>query len=101
MGQRQQFDTQGLPGRLLEELLTLDNNACGAAHLDDLLGDLARGLESAEFYGPRRVNTGYQAYVMLGGSDDPPVEADGDAEPLPFSRFVARMARYVAGGEYE
>jgi hypothetical protein len=84
-----------------EELLTLDDDACGAAHLDDILGDLTRGRANAEFYGPRRVNTGYQAYVSLIGPDDPPVEADGDPEPLPFSRFVARMARYVAGGEYE
>jgi hypothetical protein len=84
-----------------DELLTLDDNACGAAHLDGILDDLARGRAKSEFYGPRRVNTGYQAYVLLGGSDDPPVEADGDPEPLPFSRFVARMVRYVAGGDYE
>jgi hypothetical protein len=84
-----------------EELLTLEDNACGAACLSDILSDLSRGRRTTEFYGPRRVNTGYQAYVALDGPDDPPVEADGDPEPLAFSRFVARLARYAVTGEYE
>src|SRR5262245_14605384 len=64
-----------------EELLTLDDGACGVVPLADFLDRFGRGSREIEFYGPRRVNTGYQAFVQLNESDDPPVVVDGDLEP--------------------
>jgi hypothetical protein len=82
-----------------EELLTLDDNACGVVALADFLGDFVRGLPELEFYGPRRVNTGYQAFVRLDGSDNPPVMVDGDPGTLPFSEFVRGLAEYKVAGD--
>jgi hypothetical protein len=77
-----------------EELLTLDDDACGVALLDDVLDGFARGLPEVEFYGPRRVNTGYQAFVRLDGADDPSVLVDGDPGPVPFALYVRSLAEY-------
>jgi hypothetical protein len=81
-----------------EEFLTLDDNACGVVPLVDVLADLGRGAARVEFYGPRRVNTGYQAFVTLDGSEDPPVVVDGDSEPVPFAEYVRGLAEYKVGG---
>jgi len=77
-----------------EELLTLDDNACGVVPLADLLAEFGRAITVVEFYGPRRVNTGYQAFVALDGSDDPPVSVDGDSELVPFAQYVRGLAEY-------
>ena len=84
-----------------EELLTLGEGDCGVAPLADFLGGVEKGRPEVEFYGPRQVNTGYQAFVRLDGSDDTPVEVDGDPGPIPFTRCVLRLAGYAATGEYE
>jgi hypothetical protein len=76
-----------------DELLTLGEGGCGSVSLDEFLAGFARGGE-IEFYGPRRVNTGYQAFVTFDGSDDPPVVVDGDSRRVPFTRFVLEVARY-------
>jgi hypothetical protein len=79
-----------------EELLTLGDNACGVAALDDFLAGFVRAVPWIEFYGPRRVNTGYQAFVVLDGSDDPPVRVDGDSGTVPFAKYVRGLAQYKA-----
>jgi hypothetical protein len=81
------------------ELLTLGDDVCGAASLSEFLAGFVRGGE-VEFYGPRRVNTGYQAFVAFDGSDDPPVFVDGDSRRVPFSQYVRELARYKLT-EYE
>ena len=81
-----------------EEMLTLDDNACGVAYLADLLADLARGRPEIEFYGPRRVNTGYQAFVRLDGSDDPPVLVDVDPRTVRFAEYVRWLAECKVDG---
>jgi hypothetical protein len=77
-----------------EDLLTLDNNACGVTPLADFLRFFRRGLPKVEFYGPRRVNTGYQAFVRVDGGDNPPVEIDGDSGPVPAAEYVRGLAEY-------
>jgi hypothetical protein len=77
-----------------EELLTLDENACGVTPLADFLRYFVQGRPEVEFFGPRRVNTGYQAFVRLGGADDPPVVVDGDPGPVPFAEYVRGLAEY-------
>jgi hypothetical protein len=81
-----------------EELLTLDDNACRVTPLSDFLRDFACGRLEVEFYGPRRVNTGYQAFVWLDGTDDPPVIVDGDPAPVPFAAYVRGLAEDKAAG---
>jgi hypothetical protein len=80
------------------ELLTLGDNACGVTPLADFLRDFAHGRPEVEFYGPRRVNTGYQAFVWLDAADDPPVLVDGDPGSVPFTEFVRGLAEYKASG---
>lgn len=77
-----------------EELLILDDNACGVTPLADLLRYFVQGRPEVEFYGPRRVNTGYQAFVRLDGTDDPPVVVEGDPVPVPFAEYVRGLAEY-------
>jgi hypothetical protein len=81
------------------ELLTLGEDVCGAVSLAEFLDGFARGGE-VEFYGPRRANTGYQAFVALDGSDDPPVFVDGEGQRVPFSQYVLELASYKLT-EYE
>jgi len=81
------------------ELLTLGEDVCGAVSLDEFLAWFARG-GAIEFYGPRRANTGYQAFVALDGSADPPVFVEGEVPPVPFSQYVLALAHYKLT-EYE
>ncbi len=82
-----------------EELLTLDDKACGVVPLADLLAEFGWVTTVVEFYSPRRVNTGYQAFVALDGSDDPPVSVDGDSERVPFAQYVRGLVEYkIASG---
>jgi hypothetical protein len=86
-----------------DELLTLGDDICGAVPLETFLArfvDNDEG-EMVEFFGPRRVNTGYQGFVVLDGSDDPPVEADGAESPVSFSQFVLSIAKYKATGQFD
>jgi hypothetical protein len=83
-----------------EELLTLGDNACGVVALADFLRDFARGRGEVEFYGPRRENTGYQAFVQFGETDDPLVVVDGDPGSVPFTEYVRSLTEYkVTGGQ--
>ncbi|MDB5306891.1 MAG: hypothetical protein JWO38_1093 [Gemmataceae bacterium] len=77
-----------------EELLTLDNNACGVMPLAEFLRYFVQGRREVEFYGPRRANTGYQAFIRLDGADDPPIVVDGDPGPVPFAEYVRGVAEY-------
>lgn len=81
-----------------EEFLTGHDNACGVALLNDLLRELSRGQPTAEFYGPRRVNTGYRAQVRLDGPDDPSVLVDGEPGEQPFSAYVRWLAEWRVNG---
>jgi hypothetical protein len=81
-----------------EDYLTLDDNACGVVPLADMLAEFAQGSARVEFYGPRRVNTGYQAFVTLDGSQNPPVVVDGDPKPVPFAEYVRYLAEYKVRG---
>jgi hypothetical protein len=77
-----------------EELLTLDDNACGVTPLADFLHYFIQGRTEVEFYGPRRVNTGYQAFVRLDGGDDPPVLVDAEPGVVSFAEYVRGLAEY-------
>jgi hypothetical protein len=93
----------------LREYYTLDgaelalaesNKACGPNSLAGILKGFAAAVASPPageppaicFFGPWRVNTGYESWVTLDGSDDPPVDAEGDSRKRPFSHYVADLA---------
>ena len=85
-----------------DELLTIGDQVCGVIPRAAFLTQFSRtpADDYLEFFGPRRVNTGYQGYILLDGSGDPPVVADGMEEPEAFSKFVLRLARYKMTGEF-
>ena len=75
-------------------ILTLDDGACGVTPLADFLRYFNEGRSVIEFYGPRRVNTGYQAFVQITVTDNPPVMVAGDYAPVPFAEYVRGLAEY-------
>jgi hypothetical protein len=81
-----------------EEFLTLDDNASGVVPLAEVLEEFERGVVRVEFYGPRRANTGYQAFVTLDDSENPPILVDGDQEAVPFTEYVRILAEYKVHG---
>jgi hypothetical protein len=82
------------------DMLAQRTGACGPNSLDGLLKEIAAVISAPKgsrkprvsFYGPWRVNTGYEADLMLDGSDDPAVYSDSDDQEKPFSKFVLDIA---------
>jgi hypothetical protein len=81
------------------EMLAAQDGACGPNSLEGLLDAFVtvastpkgRPPPRIQFYGPWRTNTGYDADLVLNGSDDPPII---DSEPTKklFSKYVLDMA---------
>jgi hypothetical protein len=91
---REWYSLEGVVAALAQR-----EGACGPALLTEFLSAFAdpgtdpspRGGRRLPFYGPWRVNTGYQADVTLDGSDDPLVSG-GTADDQRFSPYVLDLA---------